>query len=194
MYSINRLSCHLTEAILLRRVRLAPVDCTRDDGLTSSTFVDHFTVLSVSSPCLLRLSTMSTTPTSGASAREVEEVEAILERLASATKQPGDSDLRPVLSFLLPSVVTPANGVLPPTAGSSSSAVPTANADAQDTHWFCTKAKSDLHRRAATFLIFLFAFRSPTSKQWTDTLESVVGKCSSCSRGFGAARRNFGRR
>jgi senataxin len=52
-----------------------------------------------------------------------------------------------------------------------------------------------LHREAATFLIFLFAYRrNSASRYWVDSLETVVSGCNRCARGFGAARRELGRK
>ncbi|CAK9786073.1 hypothetical protein CC85DRAFT_326715 [Cutaneotrichosporon oleaginosum] len=97
------------------------------------------------------------------------EVEAILDRRKGRHDTPGDADLAPVYTFLL--------------------------ADTPDapSHWFCPAA-GDLQRRAATYLIVLFAFkRQGTSKTWIDTLANVLQSCAKCARGFASARRTWER-
>nr|XP_019012419.1 senataxin [Kwoniella pini CBS 10737]OCF51200.1 senataxin [Kwoniella pini CBS 10737] len=107
------------------------------------------------------------------------EVGAVLKSRASSQEKPSDSDLLPVYRYLVPSS----------TASSSSS---TSKVD-KETHWYCKKAKSALHKESATYLIFLFAFqRQGTSKAWVDRLEEVLLSCEGCARAFGGARRKLG--
>ncbi|WRT65451.1 uncharacterized protein IL334_002394 [Kwoniella shivajii] len=111
------------------------------------------------------------------------EVEAVLKSRAASQDKPSDSDLLPVYRYLVPSPSEPS------TSSSSTAAVK------QETHWYCEKANSDLHREAATYLIFLFAFqRQGTSKAWVDRLEEILLACEGCARGFGGARRKLGSR
>lgn len=99
------------------------------------------------------------------------EVEAILDRRKGRHDAPGDADLAPVYSFLLD---------------------PTNLADAPP-HWFCAEAGA-LDRRAATYLIVLFAFKQHgTSKTWIDMLAKVLKSCARCARGFASARRTWER-
>ncbi|ORY29551.1 SEN1 N terminal-domain-containing protein [Naematelia encephala] len=122
---------------------------------------------------------MAGDPGSSGSDPQIAEVEAVLERRAASNQQPTDLDLFPVYNFLLPSK---------PVATSFA----TTNGPL---HWYCSQAPSELHREAATYLIFLFAFRREgTSKAWLEALERVVLCCNRCARGFGAARRKFGSR
>ncbi|KAK4689196.1 senataxin, partial [Tremellales sp. Uapishka_1] len=108
----------------------------------------------------------------GSSMREVEEILAARLRDQAA---PQDAILNPVYNLLLPTS----------TASSSSRA--------KKAHWYCSQALSSLHTEAATYLLFIFAFRREgTSKAWIEALEAVLGRCEKCARGFGAARRIFG--
>lgn len=102
-------------------------------------------------------------------------VEAVLDKASTGKERPTDADLGPCYSFLIPSASSPS---------SSTSTVE---------HWYCEKARSELHRRAAGYLLFLFAFkRAGQSKEWVDRLEIVLRGCEGCARGFGIARRAFG--
>ncbi|WVQ62978.1 uncharacterized protein L199_001127 [Kwoniella botswanensis] len=102
------------------------------------------------------------------------EVGAVLKSRAASQEKPSDSDLLPVYRYLVP------------TSTSTSS-------EQKETHWFCDKAKSALHRESATYLIFLFAFqRQGTSKAWVDRLEEILLGCEGCARAFGGARRTLG--
>ncbi|WWC87505.1 uncharacterized protein L201_002395 [Kwoniella dendrophila CBS 6074] len=106
------------------------------------------------------------------------EVGAVLKSRANSQEKPSDSDLLPVYRYLVPSSTT--------SASSNAS-------EKKDIHWYCEKAKSDLHREAATYLIFLFAFqRQGTSKAWVDRLEEILLGCEGCARSFGGARRKLG--
>lgn len=113
-----------------------------------------------------------------------EEVEALLERRTQIQDPPKADELVPAYNFLIPT----------PHAGASSSTV-LLSVPAE--HWYCAKAPSELHRRAATYLIFLFAFKRSqdggTAKVWIETLELILRSCPACARGFGCARRLFGR-
>ncbi|WWC59973.1 uncharacterized protein I303_102536 [Kwoniella dejecticola CBS 10117] len=111
------------------------------------------------------------------------EVGAVLKSRASSQEKPSDSDLLPVYRYLVPSNAN--------NASSSSST----SAERKETHWYCIKAKSELHRESATYLIFLFAFqRQGTSKAWVDRLEEILLGCEGCARAFGGARRRLGHR
>lgn len=103
-----------------------------------------------------------------------DEVEAILDRRVGRQDPPRDADLAPVFKFLLDSdTFTPANATPP--------------------HWYCAEA-DELKRRAATYLIVLFAFKQQgTSKTWIETLAKVLKGCARCARAFGAARRTWER-
>ncbi|BEI80229.1 hypothetical protein CcaverHIS002_0107580 [Cutaneotrichosporon cavernicola] len=98
------------------------------------------------------------------------EVEAILDRRKGRHDTPLDTDLAPVYTFLL--------------GDKSDDVVP---------HWFCSQA-GEVHRRAATYLIVLFAFKQQgTSKTWIETLAKVVKSCAKCARAFASARRTWER-
>ena len=108
-----------------------------------------------------------------------EEVEAVLAKRAAAHTKPSDEDLRPVYNFLRSTFVGERN------EGSSSSAL-------EPPHWYCSKTSSRLHREAATYLIFLYAFnRVERAQRWIKELEGVLNGCEKCARGFAAARRRF---
>ncbi|KAK8861338.1 hypothetical protein IAR55_002157 [Kwoniella newhampshirensis] len=110
------------------------------------------------------------------------EVEAVLKAKSTVQDRPTDNDLLPVYRYLVPQSEH--------SSSSSSSAV-----HQHETHWYCPKAVSSLHKEAATYLIFLFAFqRQGTSKAWVDRLEGVLLHCEDCARAFGAARRTLGSR
>ena len=98
-------------------------------------------------------------------------VEAVLNKASRGNDRPQDSELGPCYNFLIPP------------SSASNPAAP---------HWYCEKARSDLHRRAASYLLFLFAFRRQgTSQTWVETLENVLRGCEKCARSFGIARREF---
>jgi senataxin len=119
---------------------------------------------------------MSSSQTAGAVAAET--VEAVLKKASTGKDRPTDADLGPCYSFLID-----------PTGSAESSS------GQKCAHWYCDKSPSELHTRVATYLFFLFAFRREgTSKIWVETLENVVSNCEACARGFGIARRTFGRR
>lgn len=110
------------------------------------------------------------------------EVEAVLRKANGAVK-PTDADLFPVYSFLSPAF--PNLRTAPSTSTSTSSS----------SHFYCPKAPSELHRNAAIYLIFLFAFkRDGMPKTFISALEGVLLGCEHCARAFGAARRKFARR
>jgi senataxin len=116
---------------------------------------------------------MSSTPPTA------EEVEAVLERKAAARTKPTDDDLRPVYNYLRSTFVSERN------ESSSSSA-------AQPPHWYCSRTPERLHREAATYLIFLFAFnRVERAQLWIKELEGVLRSCDKCSRCFTPARKRF---
>ncbi|EIW69108.1 hypothetical protein TREMEDRAFT_31469 [Tremella mesenterica DSM 1558] len=101
------------------------------------------------------------------------EIEAVLSKVAASSK-PTDATLYPLYSYLLPSV--------PSQAATSSTTA----------HWYCPKTSSPLIRDAATYLIFLFAYKAEgMPKTWIDELEHVLLGCPVCARAFGAARRRF---
>lgn len=104
-------------------------------------------------------------------------VTAILHKALSSSERPTDKELGPCYNLLL--------------SDKTSSSSSTSHASGL-THWYCDKAISELHRKAATYLLFLFAFnRQGTGQNWINTLESTVKGCSECARGFGIARREF---
>lgn len=113
---------------------------------------------------------------SSLTATQSEAVEAILDRRVGRQDPPSDGDLAPVFAFLLgdasTDTFTPAT--TPP-------------------HWYCPEAP-ELQRRAATYLIILFAFKQQgTSKTWIDTLAKVLKGCRMCARAFASARRTWER-
>lgn len=108
-------------------------------------------------------------------------VETILDRRVGRQDTPKDEDLAPVFAFLLPN----ASPNAPVSQTTSSTDAPP--------HWFCPAAR-DLERRAATYLIVLFAFKQQgTSKIWIDTLAKVLKGCKACARAFAGARRTWER-
>lgn len=114
------------------------------------------------------------------------EVAAILKRRASSAEKPNDTDLVPVYRFL--SAWFPHQPATTPAAGG-----PNGSSHDTDQHWFCPKRSTQLVADAATFLIFLFAFkRVDRSKAYVDALEAVLAGCERCAGSFGAARREFG--
>lgn len=119
---------------------------------------------------------MASSSSGGPSGPEAREVEAILSRMRDNAGQPTDKDLVPVFNY----VMRPSTSV---SAGASSSAT-----FSPEAHWYCSKVPSDVYRDAATYLIFMFAFKGV---DWIKALEQVVGDCASCARAFGAARRRF---
>ncbi|ODO09298.1 hypothetical protein I350_02898 [Cryptococcus amylolentus CBS 6273] len=103
------------------------------------------------------------------------DVEAILKSKRELQEKPTNDVLQPVYRFLVPQV----------DGGSTSTTT-------HEDHWYCSKAVSPLHREAATYLIFLFAFqRQGTSKLWVEKVEMILESCEQCARGFGAARRRM---
>lgn len=103
---------------------------------------------------------------------DAEAVAAILDRRVGKHDTPKDDDLAPVYTYLLG---------------------PNPGNDDKIPHWFCEDA-DPLHRRAATYLIILFAFKQQgTSKTWIDTLAKVVKGCARCARAFANARRTWER-
>lgn len=111
----------------------------------------------------------------------VEEVEAVLREARAGKKQtPSDSDLFPVYNHVFPAKEASLEG------SSSSSTL---------NHFYCPKCPSALHREAATFLLFLFAFkRDGMPKRFLGELERTFDACTGCSRAFGGIRRRFGAR
>lgn len=108
-----------------------------------------------------------------------EEVEAVLAKRAAANTKPTDDDLRPVYYYLRSTFVSDRN------EGSSTSA-------SQSPHWYCSRTPERLHREAATYLIFLFAFNKvERARLWIQELEGVLRGCEKCSRCFASARRKF---
>ncbi|WVQ83579.1 hypothetical protein IAT38_005720 [Cryptococcus sp. DSM 104549] len=106
----------------------------------------------------------------------IKEAEAVLKAVSISQNKPNDSVLFPLYRFLIPQ------------SGESSSST----AAAQEDHWYCSKAVSALHREAATYLIFLFAFnRTGTPQAWVEKVEEVVSGCEQCARGFASARRRL---
>ena len=109
------------------------------------------------------------------------DVEAAFQRASDGTR-PQDSDLYPVYNYLEPTFPSKDHA----SASSSSSAT------VSTSHWYCAKTTDRLYRQAATYLIFLFAFkRDGMPKKWLEALEGVLRGCEGCARAFGAARRNF---
>ena len=116
-----------------------------------------------------------------------DEVKGILDKVAQEARAPSDGDLLPAFKYLMPAAAA--------SLSDQSSSTPNFPPLASDTHWYCPKVESDLHKEVATFLIFLFAFQRHTaSKYWIQSLEKVVTGCPRCARGFGAARRKLRRK
>lgn len=112
-----------------------------------------------------------------------DKVETILKGARTKTA-PEDGDLLPVYTFLF--APGPANSGADSISGASSSftTVPS--------HFYCSKCPSDLHREAATYLIFLFAFtKKDRAERFIDALERVLKGCTSCAKSFGGVRRSF---
>ena len=122
-----------------------------------------------------------------------EQVEAVLKG-AQSKSAPHDSDLLPVYKFVLPSKPDQSISTsISSEASSSSHAQATkTSGNGRVNHFYCAKNPSELHREAATYLIFLFAFkRDGMPKRFLDELERVLQGCTSCARAFGGARRKF---
>lgn len=111
------------------------------------------------------------------------EVEAVLRKANGSAVKPTDADLFPVYTFL--SRNFPSHRA---ESSASTSTVPSS-------HFFCSKAQSELHRDAAVYLVFLFAFkRDGMPKTFIGALEDVLLGCEHCARAFGTARRQFAQR
>lgn len=127
---------------------------------------------------------MSSNPPSKAVESSAEDISKLLDSFALNQKHPSDENLGPVYRFFTSTTTAD----LPNGASSSDPVI-------VEEHWFCPKAKSEVHREAATFLIFLLAFQgSASGKAWVQRLEHVLSGCSNCARGFGAARRRLNSR
>ena len=113
----------------------------------------------------------------GPSSDLVAQVENIIRKASSGNAdRPTDKDLGPVFTYLIPQDHA---------AGGYKSTY---------THWYCHRTPSELVRRAATYLLFIFAFRREgTSKVWVDSLETVVKTCDGCAATFGSIRKEFGK-
>lgn len=120
-----------------------------------------------------------------------QQVEAVLKG-ARTKSAPGDADLLPVYNYLFAPLLDRHEGQGAGSASASASASTSALPSRQIEHFYCSKCPSDLHRDAATYLIFLFAFkRDGMPRRFLDALEEVLKGCTSCARVFGAARRRF---
>jgi senataxin len=115
----------------------------------------------------------------------VEEVEAVLRDARTGKKQtPSDSDLFPVYNYVFPPKETSLTD-----EGSSSTSSSSLR------HFYCSKCPNSLYREAATYLLFLFAFRRDgMPKRFLGELERTFDACTGCSRAFGGIRRRFGTR
>lgn len=113
----------------------------------------------------------------------VQEVEAVLRDARTGKKQtPSDGDLFPVYNYVFPAK----DESIEDEASASSSSLK---------HFYCSKCPSTLHREAATYLLFLFAFRRDgMPKRFLGELERTFDACTGCSRAFGGIRRRFGTR
>ena len=112
---------------------------------------------------------------------EKKEVEAVLQRRQGASARPSQEDLATPYEYLRSTFTSSRN------EGSSTSAT-------SAPHWFCSKCPESLHREAATYLVFLFAYaKSDTAQLWLTELEGVLS-CEGCARGFGIAKKRFKRK
>ena len=106
----------------------------------------------------------------------------LLQKRSASSSPPTDAELLPAYNYLLPHF--PATQ---PIAGSSK--LPSTGLQQ---HLYCAECTEELVRDAATYLIFLFAFkRDGMSGRWLEALEKVLQGCDKCARGFAAARRRF---
>ena len=110
-----------------------------------------------------------------------EQVEAIL--AGAVAKHPTDGELLPVLNFLLPVVDVPLSTSVSSSSSNSKSTV----------HFYCSKCPSAIHREAATYLLYLFAFqRAGTASRFIQGLEKSLSGCVNCARSFGGIKGRFG--
>ncbi|ORX36373.1 SEN1 N terminal-domain-containing protein [Kockovaella imperatae] len=62
-------------------------------------------------------------------------------------------------------------------------------------HWYCDRVKTELHREAATFLLYIIANkRKDEAAVFMDALEEILRSCEACSRRFSGVRRRFQQR
>lgn len=110
-----------------------------------------------------------------------EQVEVIL--AGAVAKHPTDSELLPVLNFLIPIFDIPLSTSASSSSSSSKSAV----------HFYCSKCPSATYREAATYLLYLFAFqRAGTASRFIQGLEKTLNGCVNCARAFGGVKGRFG--